>query len=204
MRKIVQLRWKNEPDAQTIQNAAKDSSWGKDRNRMKSRPIDLSAEEVRAVLAGSKTQMMRILKGFTSSSKDIVPAEEVCPFGQVGDRLWCREAFAPFIDATTREYGVIYEADDKGLLPDQRWKSPILLLRKYSRITLEITKIELVRVQNISNEDVIAQWLYDRYDAFKVRREWNKRYAKQGYGWNTNPWAWKFDHFTVDTDKANR
>jgi hypothetical protein len=81
---------------------------------MKERPILFSAQMVRALLAGTKTQTRRIMK--PQPADDIAPANfpnhlvqgwvstiphkygntvvHRCPYGQAGDRLWVREKFA--------------------------------------------------------------------------------------------------------------
>jgi len=79
---------------------------------MKERPILMSGEMVRAILAGRKTQTRRLVKPqppwhltipmltqngwqFLSHPEqlhDTVPSFE-CPYGKVGDRLWLRETW---------------------------------------------------------------------------------------------------------------
>ena len=73
---------------------------------MKERPILFSAPMVRAILAGTKTQTRRVVKPQpTHFNPAGVPrrvnpdggasAVIACPYGQPGDRLWVREAWAP-------------------------------------------------------------------------------------------------------------
>lgn len=69
---------------------------------MRERPILFSGSMVRAILAGSKTQTRRVVKGtaldwlqpdaFTSEFV-ADPGNGLCPYGVRGDRLWVREAF---------------------------------------------------------------------------------------------------------------
>src|SRR5204862_2403428 len=66
------------------------------------RPIQFSAEMVRAILRGSKTQtrrpvlpepeMIRRIKRVPQPMRDGEPI--ACRFGEVGDRLWVRERWA--------------------------------------------------------------------------------------------------------------
>jgi len=80
---------------------------------MKERPVIFNSEMVRAILDGRKTQTRRTLPerhlhliDAASSAGECYPLDsgvdhensqsyyrEHCPFGQVGDRLWVREAF---------------------------------------------------------------------------------------------------------------
>lgn len=73
---------------------------------MKERPILFSGEMVRALLAGTKTQTRRVVKGSPSIVRwnPIVIAGRagwedehgrpiICPYGQPGDRLWVRETW---------------------------------------------------------------------------------------------------------------
>lgn len=83
-----------------------------------------------------------------------------CPYGQVGDRLWVRETFADgFINGIGST--IIYKADnpdfDKDFLKDGKWKPSIFMTRSTSRITLEITDIRVEQLQDISEEDAIAE-----------------------------------------------
>lgn len=74
------------------------------------RPILMSGPMVRAILAGTKTQTRRVLRGFCPPSApeydsetgrlewfngDEVVAGMRCPYGQPGDRLWVREKWSP-------------------------------------------------------------------------------------------------------------
>ena len=62
---------------------------------MKERPIIFRAEMVRAILAGRKTQMRRIVKPLHMATvyAEQFPILAMCPYGSPGDRLWVREAW---------------------------------------------------------------------------------------------------------------
>lgn len=147
------------------------------------RPILFSAQMVRALLAGTKTQTRRPVK----SRKDpefgceMAPGEiagdqnpgRLCPYGQPGDRLWVRETFMDMLGT-----GVEHRHDPRGLLQryayaadhqpgsygDEarksyglKWKPSIHMPRAASRITLEITSVRVERLQNISESDAQAE-----------------------------------------------
>lgn len=86
---------------------------------MKERPILFNADMVRAVLDGRKTQSRRVMKvqphagvrnsPFVKSGiEDGHGKELICPFGEVGDRLWVRETWSV----------VSHAFDDDGLMID--------------------------------------------------------------------------------------
>jgi hypothetical protein len=128
---------------------------------MKERPILFKSDMVRALLDGRKTQTRRICKepvvdGGTATG---------CKFGTVGDHLWIKETFC------RPEYasGPIYRADipgpesnariyeDEDCTCEVKWKPSIFMPRCASRITLEITGVRVERLQDISEDDAIAE-----------------------------------------------
>lgn len=110
-----------------------------------------------------------------------------CPYGQVGDRLWVREAWAVHPETGS----LLYRADDDA--PENtRWKPSIHMPRKHSRILLEITSIKVERVQAISWEDALAEGT-DNDPATtnavgSFAKYWN--YINGAESWETNPWVW--------------
>lgn len=90
--------------------------------------------------------------------------------------------------------------------PPTRWRPSIHMPKWASRIRLLVTRVRIERVQNITEEDAIAEgiWFDGQYwravthpikgglkcwpsarEAF--RQLWDSIYAKQGRGWDTNP-----------------
>lgn len=119
---------------------------------MKERPIIFSAPMVRAIIEGRKIQTRRILKPRRELASG---GASLCPYGLVGDRLWVRETWMP----NDPPSGVIYRADDptNHCARFGKWKSPLFLKRSDSRITLEITQVRAQRVQDITEEDALAE-----------------------------------------------
>jgi len=191
---------------------------------MKERPIIFSAEMVKAILEGRKTQTRRVckqanewaktydhswvycdkkrnewqFKGRSTFSGLIEPFILTCPYGQVGDHLWVREAYC--IQSGDM---AIYKADcSENFAKEFKWYPSIHLPRWASRITLEITDVRVERLQEITEEDAIAEGCSlmvgttaggnmgiasARYSFMKL---WDSLNAKRGYGWDKNPWVW--------------
>ena len=142
---------------------------------MKERPIIMSGESVRAILAGTKTQTRRVIlppferlwghgiatggSGLRTDTYHVhvrswEQADDrytYCRFGGPGDRLWVRETWACGSGVSPR---VEYAAD--GPL-SQRRRSPIHMPRWASRITLEVTDVRVQRLQEISEDDAKAE-----------------------------------------------
>ncbi|WP_153717272.1 hypothetical protein [Eikenella corrodens] len=110
-----------------------------------------------------------------------------CPYGQPGDRLWVREAWAVHPETGS----LLYRADDEAPA-DTRWKPSIHLPRKHSRILLEMTSIRVERLQTISWEDALAEGT-DNDPATtnavgSFAKYWD--YINGAEAWDMNPWVW--------------
>jgi len=125
---------------------------------VREKPILMSAPMVRAILEGRKTQTRRIYKRESvihlvrmESGADACVTDAVCPYGKVGDRLWVRESC--WIDGVTDH--VHYCATDMPLTPR---KTPSIFMPRWaSRITLEVVAVRVESLQDISEEDCIAE-----------------------------------------------
>ena len=150
---------------------------------IKERPILFSAPMVRAILEGRKTVTRREVKGSGLVWLDNFLAEYVanpennlCPYGNSGDRLWVRETWycdhfevqkGPYLrpddmhdlDQSREDGELVYAAD--GLAPYEQeqptWKPSIHMPRWASRILLEITDVRVERLQDISEKQARAE-----------------------------------------------
>lgn len=93
----------------------------------------------------------------------------LCPYGKPGDRLWVKESHR-LVDCdcteTCRVPGYVwYEADSSGYLnaSTNKLRPSIHMPRWASRITLEITNVRVARLQEISEEDAIAEGIYGEW-----------------------------------------
>jgi hypothetical protein len=190
---------------------------------MKQRPIIMSAESVQAILDGRKTQTRRVIKKpekWTIEKQDdeLYLYEDIygdhhnviekCPYGQIGDRLWVKESytFANFGKVT------IYKSDKKDQFGEDwkitasqtnSWKSPLFMPRSASRITLEITNIRVERLQDITEDDAIAEGFISNKDLKEIARlnfelAWDKLNEKRGYSWDSNPFVWVIEFRRVE------
>ncbi|MFU3391683.1 hypothetical protein ACM7KZ_29075 [Pseudomonas aeruginosa] len=189
---------------------------------MKERPILFSGPMVRAILGGSKTvtrralnaQSMKLINyGAQVGECHYLPEDgkvhqnsagyyaDFCPYGLPGDRLWVRETYA---DAGCR---LTYRADtdDGAHCKVKKWTPAIHMFRKDSRILLEITAVRVERLQDISEEQALAEGV--RGEPCDHARQacsdigcWGDT-AKGAFGflweqlngagaWQANPWVW--------------
>ena len=129
---------------------------------------------------------------------DIGCMPSVCPYGQVGDRLWVRETYVPYKPELKDRRMCIYKADlDKATADKITWKPSRFMFKWASRIWLEITEVRVERVQEISQNDVLAEgllhpnrygWLKDVTDIY-FQMLWDSINGKK-YPWSSNPWVW--------------
>lgn len=202
---------------------------------MKETPILMCAEMVRATLEDRKTQTRRVgkcqhdeatelgVESIGHATKGTVLQATYrafpkggtarwalceCPYGQPGDRLWVRETFAPCVGGARGPLNpTLYRADNCEGYENLTWKPSIFMFRWESRLTLEITGVRVERVQEISDEDAIAEGiegdgvmfrdyspegtgLFTQTPRSSYCGLWDSINAKRGFGWDKNPWVW--------------
>ena len=156
-----------------------------------------------------------------------------CPYGKIGDGLWVRETWQAISPDENfhpmEECEIIYRATDyhPGYCASEYaevmnlkhnspiydmdivypWRPSIYMPRWASRITLEITDIRVERVQDITEQDAIAEGAFPsgswghlsekEVSAMKLgsyrcafANIWNSINEKRGFGWDANPWTW--------------
>lgn len=187
---------------------------------MKERPIIFSTPLVQAILQGRKTMTRRVVKPQPTSIIDARKSPNVafalsaefevngsrtiiCPYGQIGDRLWVRETF---MDGPNYHNGMekyVYKASASNQFIEEWpkcWTPSIHMPRTASRILLEITNVRVERVQDITEDDAIREGaemaLFEAVNpdfstnSYKngFMKIWTSIYGNES--WNTNPWVW--------------
>jgi len=145
------------------------------------------------------------------------------PYGQTGDRLWVKETHlyvGPGSGSDLPDYvaearnpvnhtpdNCWYRADGDDV--DVTWKPSIHMFRGLSRILLEIVNVRVERLQDISEEDALAEGVSDgdwiehkgKMTHFNVVVSKNAATAREAYcalfesingsgSWDANPWVW--------------
>lgn len=144
-----------------------------------------------------------------------------CPYGEPGNSLWVRETWRPANWSAEGGWGEVeYAAGGRRQIegpwsfsrmfpdgkPADRWRPSIHMPRWASRLTLRVEAVRVERVQEISEQDALAEGvdfakhepgqsqtrnpppLYPRRDGFI--RLWDSINGPHGFGWDANPWVW--------------
>jgi hypothetical protein len=194
-------------------------------SQAKERPILFSGHMVRAILNGQKTVTRREIKPsmrsadssfelhqqedeswrpmhtFDESCMDAKGTEHpiACPYGQPGDRLWVREAWAQInVAQAPGESWVVYRECDNRTDYGGPWKPSIHMRRRDSRILLEVTDVRVELLQDISEEQAEAEgvgFLRHAPDADETLTAaqlfeclWSSINGDES--WIGNPWVW--------------
>ena len=141
-----------------------------------------NAQEVQAIIAGTKTMFREVIKPQPNSNINPVKLDYLCwqwatkesrrecPY-QVGQKIFVKERFFEEIhpDSLRKNGKIHYDAscdyevikvDGDGFqifykdgTPASPWKSPVHMEQEHSRLTLEITDVKVERLASISEED---------------------------------------------------
>jgi hypothetical protein len=140
-------------------------------------------------------------------------AAPLCPYGRPGDRLWVRETLRNSPD------GWRYDADGTAITmdrADERYPAmlswahhterdvcvSIHMPRWASRLTLEVTSVRVERLQDITEQDALAEgvpgdgpvgnmrvWSEMGRYRYQFAGLWDKINSKR-CPWSSNPWVW--------------
>lgn len=193
------------------------------------RPLLLSPWSVRQTLDNGKSQTRRLIRpqptlvgedwivGWHEPGKPILVTDPIvlaaCPFGQPGDRLWVKERWAWSGEVIERRDGdPVYRADGDGPWP---WRSSRFMPRWASRLSLEVVRVWVEQVIDITEGDAIhegIEWDHDHQawyafpGSYHARAEdayaevWDSLHAKKkkeagragagGCTFQDAPWVW--------------
>lgn len=181
------------------------------------RPILFSAPMVRAILDGRKTQTRRICKDKRGPS-----LADDCPYGEAPNHMWVREAWAPCV---VNEQLTLYRAGCDSInlqihaFNGTIWKPSIHMPKWRSRITVQITDVRVQRLQEISEEDAIAEGVrafiedgcgvYEDYIhgrgtwCMSARGSFASLWESiNGHGsWEKNPYVWTISFKRIDAGR---
>ncbi len=146
-------------------------------------------------------------------------ARPACPQGKPGDRLWVRETWCAVDDTeldgerwvdyrATPKYSAEHPAGWENA-PDSpealKWRPSIHMPRWASRITLEITDVRVERLQDISEDDSMAEGILFEGDQPSPRDNFSALWEliNGPDSWDANPWVWVIEFKRVNQeDKA--
>lgn len=194
---------------------------------MKEKPIIFKDWEIRAVKENRKSQFRRIVKPQSAILTDALaralgvrpPEKEnepvVRPPYEVGDRLWVRETFRASWEEDTGARLIQFKAgglpkdipyNRGGKLFDgtDSWCSPVAMPRWASRITLEVTRVRVERLSDMTTSDALREGIDQvgdnlwrdysgktsgcRDPLWSFRSLWE---SINGPGsWEASPWVW--------------
>jgi hypothetical protein len=197
------------------------------------KPILFSTPMVKAILEGRKTQTRRGVKHGMDISKmefagfryDQAYFKESgsrswgtkCKYF-IGDVLWVRETYG-IAGHTTKHY--VYKADIENTLdtPKGGWKPSIYMPKDACRLFLEITDMRIERLQDISEDDAIAEGVEKEIDLYldyeqeekigsyylgsaidSVESLWAKINGQKS--WDENPFVWVYTFKVVERPKS--
>jgi hypothetical protein len=156
------------------------------------RPIIFSAPMIKAILSGRKTQTRRIANDRYRKISHLWVKETTAIDGS---RVWYRA------DCDEGPANEVCEYPD-GTAFEGKWRPSIFMPRWASRITLEIINVRVEQLQEISEEDAMAEGVtsnpYYMADGsidemmsipavLNFSMLWDSINGKRGYGWDTNP-----------------
>lgn len=185
---------------------------------MKERPILFTGPMVRAILEGRKTVTRRVVSpqpDFLGSMVDPntpfktldagLHARITCPYGEPGDRLWVREAWAADaqVDAIapsdlSQGEPIWYPADLSvrqtgcSMISKGRVRPSIHMPRWACRILLEITAVRVERLQDISDPGALAEGVShsEMHSGDSLVDVFARLWESTGGDWAANPWVW--------------
>ncbi len=185
---------------------------------MTEKPILFNTEMVRAILDGRKTQTRRIIKDSYFNPLISGDLKWHAPVNS-GDILWVRETWKQYTTGTAGPGlidGYLYKADEpqdtSGMMVEGRWHPSIHMPKDAARIWLKVTDIRCEQLNDMTEEDAIAEGFPDSpagtdspLERFSVL--WDKtvkRVDRDRFGWYGNPWVLVISFKRIERDRLLR
>lgn len=141
-----------------------------------------------------------------------------CPFGVPGDRLYVRESFG-YVWPEECDDGLIYDGEnwehgrpitreecdvvfratdpdfawfdfDTGEPTSKHWKPSIHMPKSRARIWLEITAVQIARLQTLGFYAARAEGFRDALPVWAFHEYWDGLNADRGFKWDSDPFVW--------------
>lgn len=144
---------------------------------------------------------------------------KIKPKFEIGDILWVRETFQKF---NNKEGFAYYASENSATQNLVSWKPSIHMPKEAARIFLEVTNVRVEPLQEISEEDAIAEGIKKTWINDDIKQCKFKNYINDGKGskspidsfislwkkingedsWNANPWVWVYEFKQVHHPKG--
>jgi len=206
----------------------------------KEKPILFSTSMVQAILEKRKTQTRRVIRNADITNNFDIDVDgsvyayccpatgdhfepwEIAPWKN-GEILWVRETWTPCatIDSWLDDVNLYaYKADYAGQEVPWKWRPSIHMPKTAARIWLRVTDVRVERLQEITEDDALAEgidWMDDAcWDngwsptlndpdsggepllRAGYASLWDSINAKRGFGWDANPWVWVIEFESLE------
>ena len=192
-------------------------------------PVKPQPEEGWSVIPRADREGWFVLRTSAVTHFPVRPRNIGCPLGGPGARVFVQETHVLLdrdgwwdmtqprdaLDPMGRRNGVAYAADANDADSERcrrelgyRWRSPVCMPRWASRLTLEIVAVRVERVHEISVADCHAEGVEPTWDGQpseleRLENAWDRKYAKRGYPWASNPWVFAITFRTITPTAAD-
>lgn len=197
---------------------------------MNIKPILFNTEMVRAILDGRKTVTRRLVKPqyvldadnnphFFSRAEGNLFVWKDMPYIKTaikppylpGDVLYVRETWASPSAAEIANGAdpemYLYKADPLHRAAWDKWRPSIHMPKEAARIFLRVTDVRVERLQDITEEEKLAEGAprgYGQYNFYELWDRTIKSADRETYGWDANPWVWviEFERYEMPKEAS--
>ncbi len=187
---------------------------------------------IKAIKEGRKTQTRRVMQNQPIEMDKVYYKAFRKDFGgripryQVGEVVYIKEAFALHPAAKELGYPIVFYKERGDVTSElNRWKSPLFMPAWAARDFIRITHVRPERLQEITEEDALAEGITIMHGTWQSIEKDNKTgelklvgepqpfTARYHYGalwdsinpkypWASNCWVWRYEFKRVDYDRS--